>query len=99
VVDGRRVMVDVANTGTRDGTEVVQLYVERVDGPAHRPVRELRRFAKVGIPAGTTRTVAFDLDDRCFAEWDDGWSIPTGSFAVGIGRSSRDLRVRGPITP
>ncbi|MGZ4713690.1 MAG: beta-glucosidase H [Acidimicrobiia bacterium] len=96
-VDGRRVTVDVANTGTRDGSEVVQLYVERVDGPADRPVRQLRRFAKVGIAAGTTRTVAFELDDRAFAEWHDGWVIPDGEFAVAVGRSSRDLRATAPI--
>jgi len=98
-VDGRAVQVDVTNTGTRDGSEVVQLYVERVDGPSDRPIRELRRFAKVAIEAGATETVAFDLDDRCFAEWRDGWTIPDAPFAVAVGRSSRDLRATLPITP
>jgi beta-glucosidase len=100
VVDGRRVTVEVTNTGARAGTEVVQLYVEHVDAPPDRPARQLRRFAKVGIAADTTRVVAFDLDDRSFAEWTDaGWTIPDGSFTVSVGRSSRDLRVTGAITP
>lgn len=99
VVDGRRVTVEVTNTGARDGTEVVQVYLERTDAPTDRPLRQLRRFAKVGIAAGATRVVAFDLDDRCFAEWEDGWTVPTGEHTVHIGRSSRDLRVSGAITP
>jgi beta-glucosidase len=99
-VDGRQVRVDVTNTGARDGEEVVQLYVRRVDAPAARPEYELRRFAKIAIAPGATRTVTFDLDDRCFSEWrDHGWSIPDGSWEVHVGRSSRDLRVGGAITP
>ena len=54
-VDGRRVSVAVSNTGARDGHEVVQLYVQRIDAPTLRPERELRRFAKVAIAAGATR--------------------------------------------
>jgi beta-glucosidase len=99
-VDGRRVQVEVTNTGARDGEEVVQLYVRRVDAPADRPERELRRFAKVAVTAGATRTLTFELDDRCFSEWHDGgWSVPDASWEVHVGRSSRDLRVSGAITP
>jgi beta-glucosidase len=98
-VDGRRVSVAVTNTGDRDGEEVVQLYVHRVDAPTLRPERELRRFAKVAIAAGATQTLTFELDDRCFSEWDGGWRIPDASWEVHVGRSSRDLRVSGAITP
>ena len=89
----------VSNTGARDGEEVVQLYVHRVDAPATRPERELRRFAKVAIAAGATETVTFELDDRCFSEWRDAWTIPDASWEVRIGRSSRDLRVTAAIVP
>src|SRR6478735_9243322 len=98
-VDGRTVRVDVTNTGTRDGEEVVQLYVHRVDAPLTRPERELCRFAKVTIAAGATETLTFELDDRSFAEWRDGWTVPEASWEVHVGRSSRDLRVSGAITP
>jgi beta-glucosidase len=90
-VDGRRVSIDVTNTGHRDGTEVVQLYVHRPAAPATRPEQELRRFAKLAIAAGSTATARFDLDDRCFSEWHDGWTIPAGPFEVRVGRSSRDI--------
>jgi beta-glucosidase len=98
-VDGRRVDVDVTNVGDRDGAEVVQLYVHRVDAPADRPERELRRFAKIAIAAGATETLTFELDDRCFAEWDGAWTIPDASWEVHVGRSSRDLRVSAAISP
>jgi len=100
LVAGRHVSVEVTNTGGRDGTEVVQLYVQRQDAPPERPERQLRRFAKIRIPSGATRTVEFDLDDRCFAEWRDGaWVIPQAAFRVRIGSSSRALAVGGRITP
>ncbi len=99
-VDGRRVSVTVSNTGARDGEEVVQLYVQRIDAPTLRPERELRRFAKVAIGAGASQSLTFELDDRAFSEWrDGGWVIPDASWAVHVGRSSRDLRVSGAITP
>ncbi len=98
-VDGRRVTVDVRNTGHRDGTEVVQLYVNRPNAPATRPEQELRRFAKVAIPAGSTTAVHFDLDDRCFSEWHNGWQLMSGPYEIRVGRSSRDVRVTASITP
>ncbi len=99
-ITGRSVTVEVTNSGDRPGTEVVQLYVARIDAPAERPEQELRRFAKVGLAAGETRTVAFDLDDRCFAAWSDGgWTVPDGRFEVRVGRSSRDVRLRARVTP
>jgi beta-glucosidase len=98
-VDGRTVTVDVTNTGARDGKEVVQLYVHRIDAPDVRPERELRRFAKVAIAAGATQTVKFELDDRCFAEWRGAWTIPDASWEVRVGRSSRDLPRTAPIAP
>jgi beta-glucosidase len=98
-VDGRRVRVDVTNTGDRDGTEVVQLYLRRVDAPPDRPERELRRFAKITIAAGATVPLTFELDDRCFSVWDGGWVVPDARWEVHVGRSSRDLRVCAPIDP
>ncbi len=96
-VDGRTVCVDVTNTGTRVGSEVVQLYVHANRAPATRPDQELRRFVKVTIEPGTTVTVEFELDDRCFSEWADGWQLMPGPFEIRIGRSSRDIRATGIV--
>ncbi len=98
-VAGRTVRVDVTNTGTRRGSEVVQVYVHDPAAPATRPQQELRRFAKVAIEPGATETVSFELDDRCFSVWSNGWVMGGGPFDVRVGRSSRDIRSTAPITP
>jgi len=61
--------VDVTNTGTRAGSEVVQCYVAPRDARVTRPPKELAAFAKVALEPGTTKTVTFDLGPRAFAYW------------------------------
>ncbi|CAN5740138.1 glycoside hydrolase family 3 C-terminal domain-containing protein [soil metagenome] len=88
------VTVEVANTGIRAGTEVVQLYVGDVEASVDRPVRELKAFAKVELGAGAATTVRLELDERSFSYWDDvssGWVLEPGGFDLAVGRSSRDF--------
>lgn len=68
--DTLRVEVDVTNTGTRSGSEVVQVYVEPVDPRLPRPVRELKGFAKIRLDPGATTTVCVELGPRAFAYYD-----------------------------
>lgn len=63
------VSVDVTNTSDRDGDDVVQLYVHQRYGTASRPVRELRGFERIGVPAGETRTVTFELGAEQLRYW------------------------------
>lgn len=67
-VSGRRVEVEVANTGARDGQEVVQLYVSR--DVAGAPRHSLAGFQRVFLRAGERRTVAFDLSDSALSTVD-----------------------------
>src|SRR5215217_8201208 len=74
------VTVTVSNTGQVDGAEVVQVYVQDVESTVARPVRELKGFAKVSLPAGSSRSVSIELDqplnrDSTLQEWIDD---PTG---------------------
>ncbi len=66
------VEVDVTNTSARAGTEVVQLYVEPPPSLLHRPVRELKGFARLQLDAGATATARIELDRRAFAYFDPG---------------------------
>ncbi|MXW62498.1 MAG: beta-glucosidase [Acidimicrobiaceae bacterium] len=66
------VEVDVANTGERRGSEVVQVYVEPLNPEILRPVRELKAFQKVTLDPGETTTVVLDLEPRSFAYYDVG---------------------------
>ena len=90
------VTFDLANTGDRDGAEIVQLYVHHLESSAYRPEQELRGFAKVRLAAGETRSVTVTLDDSAFAFYDAGggrWVVETGEVEVRIGASSRDIRL------
>lgn len=78
-VEGRAVSVTVSNTGHVPGAEAAQLYVHAPQAGLHRPVRELKGFQKVFLQPGECQTVRFELDDRAFAVWQDGWKVPGGT--------------------
>ncbi len=88
--------VRVKNTGDRTGKEVVQLYVHagRDTGEVRRAPRELKGFAKVELAPKEEKEVAFCLDDRSFAYYEErlaGWHIPGGTYTISVGGSSRNL--------
>ena len=64
------VTMDVTNTGSRPGSEVVQCYVAPAPSRLARPGMELRAFAKVHLAPGESATVTLTLGDRAFAYWD-----------------------------
>ncbi|MGO4535178.1 glycoside hydrolase family 3 N-terminal domain-containing protein [Leifsonia sp. 2MCAF36] len=63
------VSVDVVNESDRDGDEVVQLYIHQRYGTSSRPVRELKAFTRVAVPAGGSRTVDLELGPRQLRYW------------------------------
>lgn len=89
-----KVSVNVKNTGTRSGKEVVQLYVEAPQGEVIRPVRELRGFEKITLNPGEEKTVTFQLDKRAFAYWNaqiHDWFVEDGSYRICIGRNAEEM--------
>ena len=91
----------MTNTGTVDGAEVVQVYVQDVESTVARPVRELKGFAKVSLAAGASQTVSIELDQRAFAFWSvehGRWAVEAGDFVIGVGPHSRDLPLTETIT-
>jgi beta-glucosidase len=97
--DRLEVSVDVRNTGTRDGDEVVQLYVRDVAAAPPRAIRELRGFERVALEAGGRRKVRFTLvPERDLVRYDEtrkGLAAARGEFEVEVGASSHDLPLRG----
>jgi len=91
-MDGARVRL--ANTGTRRGREVVQVYASRPDSALVRPPRWLVGFAAVDADAGEEVIVDVPLSPRAFQHWDGGWQTEPGAFVLEAGRSVADLRVR-----
>ena len=92
-VHGRKVSVTVTNTGSRAGKESVLCYVCPPQDGIHRPVRELKRFCKIELQPGESKTVEFTLDDRCFAVWHEGWQIPGGRYTIEIGGLTAELPI------
>ena len=95
--DGK-VVVRVRNTGKCGGDEVVQLYIRR---PADKegPIRTLRGYKRVFVPAGKTIKVEIPLTDETFLWWDESAQdmVPThGRYVLQVGTSSakEDLRCR-----
>ena len=96
-----RVSVDVKNTGSYDGDEVVQLYVSTPDSPAEaqRPIKRLKGFQRVTIPVGQTKTVNIDVDCSDLWFWDmeaDRLAYDKGRHVFEVGSSSQDIR--GTVT-
>jgi|WetSurMetagenome_2_1015567.scaffolds.fasta_scaffold01093_9 beta-glucosidase len=99
--DRIKVSVDITNTGSVDGVEIPQLYISQVSPVAARPVKQLRGFARVSIPAGQTRTATFDLKEWDFAHWTlaNGWIVdPSSTFKVVVGKNSMDSTSLQPAT-
>lgn len=86
--------VTVKNTGSRDGFETVQLYIHDIYATSTRPVKELRAFRKVHIPAGESVTVSFELtaEDLSYYNHSLEWVCEPGDFEIMTGPNSRDLQ-------
>ena len=69
---GPTIVATVENRSTRNGSEVVQVYVAPPPGPLARPAQELKGFAKVTLAPGERGEVTIDLDDRAFAAYEPG---------------------------
>ena len=95
-----RVSCQVTNAGRRAGAEVVQLYVHDKLASVVRPVLELKGFRKVFLEPGASVTVTFDLGPEELSMLDAKMKkvVEPGEFEILVGRSSRDIRLKGILT-
>jgi len=86
------VSVTVTNTGTRDGDEVVQLYLRDRVSSVTRPVAELKGFKRVSIAPGAHETVRFALGPGELGAFNRAmrWTVEPGLFDVRVGADSVD---------
>jgi len=83
--------VQIKNTGSRAGTEVAQLYIRALAASAGaRPVRELKGFRKILLPAGGTAELSFTLSGRELGYFDSQghWLVEPGKYQVWIAKDS-----------
>ncbi len=94
------VSVDVKNTGNVEGKEVIQLYSSDLFASLVPDVKRLRRFDKVSLKAGESKTVTFKLtlDDLAFYNLKSERVIEAGDFELQVGSSSNDIKEKTIIT-
>lgn len=89
------IKVTVKNTGTREGREIVQLYVSDKKSSLPRPVKELKGFQKVELSPGEAKEVQFTIDKKALSYFDDtkhAWVAEPGKFEAIIAASAADMK-------
>lgn len=100
VVGSASVTVTLTNTGSVDGGEIPQLYID-FPPAVKEPPRQLKGFAKIDLEKGASREVTFRLTPRDKSIWNaetHGWEVASGTFTAHVGASSADLRLSASFT-
>ncbi|MDX2110544.1 MAG: glycoside hydrolase family 3 C-terminal domain-containing protein [Verrucomicrobiota bacterium] len=95
------VTVDVSNTGSREGTTTVQLYVSDVDARLPRPIKELKSFTSVTLAAGEKRTITFAVTESMLNYFDPDakqWVAEPGVFDVLVGFDAGECPLKASLT-
>lgn len=92
-----RVSAEITNSGAREGSEVVQLYIHDVVSSVTRPIEELKGFRKMTLRPGERRTLEFTLgfDELSFLDRNLERVVEPGTFRVMLGSSCQDIRLSG----
>ena len=86
------VSIDVENTGSREGDEIVQMYITDDYAMMTRPVKELRGFRRIHLKPGERQTVSFKIDKEqlSYYDKDNKWICEPGTFTIAVGPSSAE---------
>ena len=89
--------LNIKNTGTLKGDEVVQLYLNDMLSSVTTPVKELKGFSRVSLEPGETKPVNFRLlpEDLALLNADMRYEVEPGTFQVMVGSSSYDIKLKG----
>ena len=96
------VTVDVTNSGSMDGDEILQLYIRDIVSTVTRPVKELKDFARISLKKGETKTVEFTINSDKLQYYGPDMKrvVEPGEFEVQVGKNSTDyLSARFEIIP
>ena len=88
--------ITITNTGKREGTEVVQLYIQDPDAYVARPVKELKGFERLTLQPGESKTVSFEINKQMLSYYDYNGNLTfePGSFNIMIGPDSSDKSLK-----
>ena len=91
--DTLTVSLQVKNTGSLEGAEIVQLYVQNAKASIDRPIKELKGFSKINLKARESQIVSMKLSRADFSFWDEtshAWKAEPGKFTIRVGSSSKN---------
>lgn len=94
------VSLDITNTGTVAGKEIVQLYVSDHTHTTIRPKKELKNFVKIELQPGETKRISMMLTKRSFSWYNpkiSDWDLATGEYEIQIGKSSTEILLNKTI--
>jgi beta-glucosidase len=94
------ISVDLTNSGSRKGDEVVQLYIKDVQGSVIPYEMQLRGFERISLLPGEKKTVKFLIqpEDLELLDKNMNWTVEPGTFEVWVGSSSEDIRLKKEFT-
>jgi beta-glucosidase len=92
--------MEISNTGSVNGVEIVQLYVHDKVASLARPVKELKAFQRVALTAGESKHLSFQIEVQKLGMYDHHlhWIVEPGEFEIMVGSSSEDIRLQGEVT-
>ncbi len=99
--DSVEVAVELTNTGSRPGSQVIQLYAAEEAPRTRRPVKELKAFRRVRLQPGETQTVTLTLRRQelaCFDARLDQWVTPVGAYRLYLATSAEAIFAEVPMT-
>lgn len=93
------VTVEVTNSGSRGGEEVIQLYIRDLVSSVTRPVKELKGFMRISLEPGETKRVTLPITSESLACFglDYAYRVEPGEFEIMVGSSSRDDELQKTI--
>ena len=95
------VSLDVRNTGSRAGDEVVQMYVAHLHSKVERPIEELKGFKRIALEPGETKTVTLPLKASALAYWNSAkgaFEVEPDQVNVTVGTSSADIKLQQAVS-
>ena len=100
-IDGKAtISVQIKNTGTIEGAEVVQLYIRDVAGSVTTPILALKGFDRINLKPGESKTATFEIDEEHLFLWNQQMKrvVEPGEFRIMVGSSSADIRQSGSLS-
>ena len=96
--DDVKLRFTLKNSGGREASEVVQVYVGQKNPKVPRPLRELKQFAKIRLKPGETRHVSLNLGKYAFVHYESGsWQADSDAYTIEVGANERDIRLSAEV--